>query len=197
MKGASGYFLFTEEQRATARDELLRELGEGATKVSVAKVAKALGHKWKQLSDAEREVYKVKAQEQAAAAAAAAREDGSHAQGEAGDQPAAAGGSPSGAHARESTPLDGLLPVSVVRKVMLVDEDVTRVSQDGVIVAAMAVDLLLGLLAKGAGASARAQKRKTVNLKDFVQVSKMDIPFKTTLRQASILLPANFAAQRV
>lgn len=194
MKGASGYFLFTEEQRATARDELLRELGEGATKVSVAQVAKALGQKWKQLSDAEREVYKAKAQEQAAAAAAAAKEDGSHAEGEAGE---AAGGSPSGAHARESTPLDGLLPVSVVRKVMLLDEDVTRVSQDGVIAAAMAVDLLLGLLAKGAGASARAQKRKTVNLKDFVQVSKMGIPFKTILQQASIVLPANLAAHRV
>ncbi|KAK9834061.1 hypothetical protein WJX81_006721 [Elliptochloris bilobata] len=52
-RAQSAYFLFSEEQRAAAREECLVAAGPGA-KVSVSVVAKALGEKWRALSDDQR-----------------------------------------------------------------------------------------------------------------------------------------------
>ncbi|GAX82753.1 hypothetical protein CEUSTIGMA_g10179.t1 [Chlamydomonas eustigma] len=138
------------------------ERGEDA-KLSVADVAKEIGKKWKTLTDEQREEYKQKAQ--AAGDARVAEE----ASGDQAQQP-----NISGANSREESPLDSLLPLTAVRRIILADTDVCRVSHEGIVAVAMATNLLLGILAKGVGNQARVQKRKTVMLKDFSQALKQD-----------------------
>ncbi len=55
------FFVFSEEQRGPTRAECL-EKTDAAGKVTVATVAKAIGEKWRALSDEEKAVYKEKAQ---------------------------------------------------------------------------------------------------------------------------------------
>ena len=45
-------------------------------------------------------------------------------------------------------PLDGLLPLSNVRRIILTDSDVARVSHEGLVAITKATDLLLGILAR-------------------------------------------------
>eukprot|EP00798_Chlamydomonas_sp_ICE-L_P029001 gene29001-32194_t len=60
-KATSAYFVFCDENRAAEKEKILAELGEGA-KVSVADVAKALGQKWKTVSEEEKQRFKEVAQ---------------------------------------------------------------------------------------------------------------------------------------
>ena len=57
MKATTAYFLFAEEQRAAVREQILAERGEGG-KASVCEVAKAIGQRWKELGDEQKEVLK-------------------------------------------------------------------------------------------------------------------------------------------
>jgi histone H3/H4 len=155
MKCKTAYFIFSEEVRDITRSELLKERG-GDTKLSVADVAKEIGKKWKALTDEERGHYKQMAQ--AAGEAKASEEDLA----QQADAPCA--------NSKEEGTLDGLLPLTAVRRIILADTDVCRVSHEGIVAIAMATNLLLGILSKGIGNHARNQKRKTVVLKDFVQV---------------------------
>lgn len=81
------YFIFSEEQRGSTRAECVSQAEPGAT-ISVATVAKAIGEKWRALTDEEKAAYKAKAAERgralanaAAEAAAAAAAEQAHAPG--------------------------------------------------------------------------------------------------------------------
>lgn len=76
-KGPTAYFLFSEEHREAVHQELLQKQqeqqqgeGGGSSKLSVAVVAKALGEKWRALSDEDKARYKEAAQRRAAELAA-------------------------------------------------------------------------------------------------------------------------------
>ena len=75
MRGPTAFFLFSEQRREQARAECVAAAEDGA-KVSVAVVAKAIGEKWRALTDAEKAEYQEKAsqrgKELAESAAAAA-----------------------------------------------------------------------------------------------------------------------------
>lgn len=114
MKVTTAYFVFSEEQRQSVRSEILAERGEGA-KASVCEVAKAIGKRWKGLSDEEKDAYKQKA---------AARAQEAHAAEPAGEDDAEE-------EAKEPSPLDSLLPISIIRRIVLADPETSRVSNEG------------------------------------------------------------------
>lgn len=60
-RGRTAFFLFSEEQREATRAECI-EKADAPTKVSVATVAKAIGEKWRALSEEEKAAYKERAQ---------------------------------------------------------------------------------------------------------------------------------------
>lgn len=81
MRGPTAFFLFSEKKREQTRAECVAAAEDGA-KVSVAVVAKAIGEKWRALTDAEKAEYQEKASQRAkelteSAAAAAETEAGS------------------------------------------------------------------------------------------------------------------------
>lgn len=69
-KGPSAYMIFSEEHRPDVQAKLRAEAADG--KVPITAIAKALGERWKSLSEQEQHVYREKAQQRAAEAAAAA-----------------------------------------------------------------------------------------------------------------------------
>ncbi len=163
-KGLGAYFAFTEEHRAEEREKLLKGREEGA-KVSVADVAKALGSRWKTLSEEEKQKYK-----DTAAAKAKAKEQEKEANREAGGAAGEADAEGKESKKKEVRLLDGLLALSIVKRIITSDEDVARISADGLVMVAAAADQFLGLLAQRAAAVARGSKRRTIRLEDFVQV---------------------------
>ena len=56
MRGPTAFFIFSEEKREQTRAECVAAAEPGA-KISVAVVAKAIGQKWRALTDAERAEY--------------------------------------------------------------------------------------------------------------------------------------------
>eukprot|EP00798_Chlamydomonas_sp_ICE-L_P029002 gene29002-32195_t len=69
---------------------------------------------------------------------------------------------------------DSLLAMSIVKRIVTSDEDVSRISADGLAMVAAAADQFLGLLALRGAQVAKSHKRKTIKLDDFVQVIKQD-----------------------
>ena len=63
-RAATAFFIFSEEQRECTRAECTAQAEAGA-KISVAAVAKAIGEKWRALTDDEKAAYKEKAIERA------------------------------------------------------------------------------------------------------------------------------------
>ena len=63
-RAPTAYFLFAAEQRSKIQEELVAQKGE---KVGVAAIAKAIGERWQQLSDSEKDQYKQLAAEKAEA----------------------------------------------------------------------------------------------------------------------------------
>jgi histone H3/H4 len=167
MKGTTAYFVFTAEQRPSVREAILKQRGEGA-KLSVADVAKEIGKRWRELTDADKEAYKGRAQAQAQAL----KDVPGAGEGAADGEQQHEGEGAHGQDPKEPSPLDSLLPLSMVRRIILADPDVSRVAHEGIVAVAMATNLLLGLLAKHTANHAKSQKRRTIMLKDFVQVSK-------------------------
>ena len=74
MRAPTAFFLFSEEQREQTRAECIAA-AEPGTKISVATVAKAIGEKWRALSDAEKAAYQQKQVQRAAELAASAKAD--------------------------------------------------------------------------------------------------------------------------
>jgi len=65
-RGPTAYFLFTAEQRSAVQEELKSKATSENEKISVATISKAIGEKWRSLSDEEKQRYKDLAAEKAA-----------------------------------------------------------------------------------------------------------------------------------
>lgn len=137
--------------------------GPDDVKVSVALVAKALGQRWKTLSDEEKESYKVLA---AAANAAAAEEKQKHAVDNPQDEDAA--------EEQDAGSAEDMLPLALLKRIIHCDSDVSRVSHDALVLIAMSAELFLGSLSKRVLPIAKRQKRRTIKLEDVEQVIKSD-----------------------
>ena len=86
-RAPTAYFLFADSARADVRAELVAAASATSSsseppKISVAAVAKGVGERWKALTEAEREAWKVKAAARAAEAAAAREAAGAEEGGE-------------------------------------------------------------------------------------------------------------------
>eukprot|EP00891_Asterochloris_glomerata_P008810 jgi/Astpho2/8810/fgenesh1_pg.00129_%23_12_t len=189
MKAPTAYFMFMDQHRAAVKAELVQS--DPAAKIGVAQVAKALGAKWRALDEAGRQPYKTaalaKAQELQAAAAAASTVQAAHQDAAAGSQEAAEGSQPGssqgldaadGEHAepasqpaaetaegcdQEGTAAStGHLPLSLVKRIMCLDPDVSRVSAEGLKAVVAATEHFLQRLAGQAAEAATAAKRSTI-----------------------------------
>ena len=158
-QATSAYFVFANEQRAVTKDELLAAATNGKAP-SVAEVAKSIGHKWRDLGETGQQQYKDKA----AALTSEVAADADHA--EAGDD----GGSQAEAERTdpENAEVPGL-PLTSVKRIMCIDEDVARISGDAVKGMSKAAELFLELLAAKASAQAKRHKRSTIKFCDMHQ----------------------------
>jgi histone H3/H4 len=114
----------------------------------VAEVAKELGKRWKALTDEERSDWQAKSAASKAAAkeaAEAAQEGGIDgdldAEQQAGQQPKQDAKAPPSSN--DTAPV---LPLSVVKRLIMLDPDVTRISAEALVTVAYAAELFLGLL---------------------------------------------------
>lgn len=126
----------------------------------MADVAKELGQRWKALSEEERSTWQARAAEAKAAAQEAAAQEAAAAAGEDDDQQDAP------AHVQQPAQAPPL-PLSLVKRLMMVDPDVSRVSADALLAVAQATDLFLGLLTNkmtAACATASRGKRRTLKV---------------------------------
>ena len=160
-RGLSAYFIFASEKRTTTKQELLAAATDGKPP-SVAEVAKSIGHKWRELGEAGQQPYKEKA---ATLAAAAVVEPAAH-------------GSSQGEINLEAADQDECesqgLPLTSVKRIMCVDEDVARVSGDCVKAVSTATEMFLRVLATRASLKAKLQKRSTIKFCDIHQAAIAD-----------------------
>lgn len=170
-RGKTAYFIFSEQHRAAVYSELQVAAGGEGAKVPVTVVAKAIGQKWKALTDEEKERYKTLAQEAAAAAAEARnnRGEASPGEGPAGDDEQQDGEADAG----NGLPPFGF-PLGSIKKIMLLDRDVSRISADAVRASAKATELFVHLLAVKAHGIAKRAKRRTLKLSDIEFLAKSD-----------------------
>lgn len=157
-RAPSAYFVFANDQRCKAKEELLAAATDGKAP-SVAEVAKCIGQKWRELGETGQQEYKVKAATLAAESAAAAI-----------DEAEAEQSSQAGGQAEEANPeTDDLpgLPLTSVKRIMCIDEEVARVSGDSVKAMAKAAELFLELLASKAHSQAKLHKRSTMKFCDM------------------------------
>ncbi|WIA32177.1 hypothetical protein OEZ86_003026 [Tetradesmus obliquus] len=162
--------VFTDEHRQEVQERLKQESESG--KVAAPAIAKALGEVWKGMSEEEKDVYRQKSKDRAEAAAAAAAEEaaaaGDHEQQEGGDAAAAA------AAGEDTASQAAALPKHIVKRIMLADDEVQRVSADALWLLAEAGRLFLQQLAVKGAAAAASKKRKTIKLEDFEHVVRTD-----------------------
>jgi len=176
-RGPTAYFLFADSARAEVRAELVTAAsaanGTAAAsseppKISVAAVAKGVGERWKALTEAEREAWKEKAAFGAAEAATAreAAREGAAEEGAAEEGEAAAAAAP---------PPSSSFPLSVVRKLILLDPEVGRVSADAARAISMAAAAFASsTLAASAAAVAARAKRRTLRAADVAAAAARD-----------------------
>ncbi|KAK2075655.1 hypothetical protein QBZ16_001763 [Prototheca wickerhamii] len=155
-RAPSAYFLFAEAVRAQVQAELQAENPEA--KISVAMLGKAIGERWRALSDEQKQHYKTLAAEKAVEAGALAEEG------------AAAGAE----HEGGSSAAEAALPTSLVKRIMLMDDEVARVGAEGLRAVAAAAEAFLGLLASKALSRAGGDKRKNFRFDDLLAVAKQD-----------------------
>jgi len=183
-RGPTAYFLFADSARAEVRAELVAAASSTAAassaaadpaaaapseapKISVAAVAKGVGERWKALTDAEREAWKEKAAAKAAEAAAAREAAG--AGGEEMDQ----GDEEAAAAAPSAASLS--FPLSIVRKLIMLDPEVARVSADAAkAISAAAAAFAASTLAGSAAAVAAQNKRRTLRASDVTRAASRD-----------------------
>ena len=185
-RGPTAYFLFADSARAEVRAELVASAASAAAaaadpastfscqeppKISVAAVAKGVGERWKALSEAEREAWKERAASKAAEAAVAREE-------------AAAGGEAAGeeeegteaqAAAAAAPVFSSFFPLSIVRKLIMLDPEVGRVSADAAKAISMAAAAFASAtLAGSAAAVAARNKRRTLRVSDVIGAASRD-----------------------
>ncbi|WIA12042.1 hypothetical protein OEZ85_012121 [Tetradesmus obliquus] len=166
--------VFTDEHRQEVQERLKQESESG--KVAAPAIAKALGEVWKGMSEEEKDVYRQKSKDRAEAAAAAAAEEaaaaGDQEQQEGGD--AAAAAAAAAAAGEDTASQAAALPKHIVKRIMLADDEVQRVSADALWLVAEAGRLFLQQLAVKGAAAAASKKRKTIKLEDFEHVVRTD-----------------------
>jgi histone H3/H4 len=163
QKPQSAYFIFSGEQRRSIKDELLKE----KEKVSMGEVAKAIGARWKALSDEDRRKYQDMAVSQKEAYEKALAEG------------LVAGGAPQDDDGRvrgaaRATATHSALPLSMVKKLATSDTDVKRISGEALKVITEATGMFLGSLASGALDVAASNKKKNFKFEDIVALAKKD-----------------------
>ena len=154
MGRVSAYFVFTRQ----AREEVKESLLESGAKAGVTDVAKALGVRWRALSEEERAAFKQRAEQEAAAAAAADPEGGANAAGDGGD----------GASAPQ--PPISQLPLARVGRIMKMDKEVGRYSKEALLLTAVATEAFLSGLTDHAAAAAKSAGRRTIKINDVAEV---------------------------
>ncbi len=166
-KPQSAYFIFSGERRQVIKDELLKD----KETVSMGEVAKAIGVAWKALSDEERQRYQDMAAEQKELYRKALEEAGGGAEaGEAGE----AGEGGDNAQCVADQKAHSMLPLSMVKKLATMDEDIKRVSGDALKVITEATGLFLGNLASKSLVLALGNNKKNFKFEDMVKVAKRD-----------------------
>lgn len=158
-RAKTAYFVFADDKRVETKADLQARSVDGKV-VSVAEVAKSLGNKWRELGEEGQKPYKVKA---AALAAESVQ------------LPAESQSEPQDALANktEDTEVPGL-PVTSVKRIMCLDEDVVRVSGDCVKAMAKLTELFLELFAAKAHAKAKIHKSATIKFADATQAVTSD-----------------------
>ena len=157
-RAPSAYFVFANDRRSEAKEGLLAAATDGKVP-SVAEVAKYVGQKWRELGETGQQEYKDKAAANAADAAAAATDDAEA------EQNSQAGGQAEEANLDSAEVLG--LPLTSVKRIMCIDEDVARISGDGVKGMAKVAELFLELLASKANTQAKLHKRSTIKFCDM------------------------------
>lgn len=166
-RAKSAYFVFADDQRVDTKAELQAAAVDGKS-ISVAEVAKSLGNKWRELGEAGQQTYKAKA---AALAAEAAQNF------EAADNSQSEHQAPAEqATGQDQEDVQGL-PLTSVKRIMCLDEDVTRVSGDSVKAVAKLTELFLELFAAKACAKAKQHMRATIKFCDTCQAVNLDRRF--------------------
>lgn len=155
-KGPTAYFVFSEQFREEVRKELQQQDPE--KKWSVADVAKGLGARWSKLAEEEKEVYKARAQELKEKALASVNDENE----------------PPAVHEEGDHEQKTALPVSVVRRLMLLDADVSRVSLPAVHAVSSSAKIFLEFLADKCLVAAKQGRRKTIKIDDVASVVKQD-----------------------
>lgn len=159
-KSKSAYFIFCDEHRDSAKAELSTQ----QTKVAVSDVAKALGEKWKNLSEDEKQKYRDMAEALKTSAVAPAAEGVPAVEGD---------GNGHGSHAK-TTPTPTGLPLSNIKKIISLDPEVGRVSHEALVVISAATEAFLQQMAHKSMSAAQRSKRRTIKLDDFQHIVKMD-----------------------
>ncbi|PRW58313.1 high mobility group [Chlorella sorokiniana] len=164
-RGPTAYMLFTAENREAAKAELLAGGADGKA-AGVAAVAKLVGQKWAALSDEEKQQYKERAQQlQAEAAEAAAAQSPGGEAGEGGEAPAPRAAAP---------PPPFGFPTSLVKRIVLADDEISRVSADALRAICKAAELFVGQLAVRALEHAQANKKKNFKAADIEHLAGRD-----------------------
>lgn len=163
-RAKSAYFVFADDQRVSTKAELQAAAADGKV-ISVAEVAKSLGNKWRELGEAGQQQYKAKA----ATLAAEATQDVEVA----GDNQVEGQVPAEQAADQEDAGTQGL-PLTSVKRIMCLDEDVTRVSGDSVKAVAKLTELFLELFVAKAFTKAKQHKRATIKFCDASQAVTSD-----------------------
>lgn len=175
-RGPTAYFLFTSESRESVKRDLETKTG---SKVSVAEVSKAIGERWRNLSEEEKLRYKKLAEERAAelrSKEGAEQDDGANE------------GQDGGTSHKKRQLSASMLPLSLVKKLACRDEDVGRISGDALRVITEATGMFLGQLAGRAYLYASQEKKR----KNF-KLSDIDVVAKRDQRMIDMGLPDSFA----
>ncbi|CAK0783672.1 hypothetical protein CVIRNUC_006871 [Coccomyxa viridis] len=175
MRAPTAFFLFSEEQREQTRAECIAAAEPGA-KISVATVAKAIGEKWRALSNLEKAAYQEKQIQRAAELAASAKADAEAKAGEGAldDEDAEKQADQSAEQDPSANPHPFGFPLSLVKRVMCMDSEVARISREGLQAVAKTAELLVADMAARSLAAAQGQKRRTIKLCDVSQTVRRD-----------------------
>lgn len=173
-RSVTGYMLFATEQRQSVADELRA----GEEKAGVPAVARILGRMWKEMPEEQRQAYKDRAAEK--------QKELHENDAENNDQPEKV----------EDTGPPPALSLGSIKKIMIADEDVKRVSTESVQVMTKATELLISYVVERSFEEAKKEKRKLIKLLDIENAVLLEPRLKATNTLAYIKQLAEAAKKR-